>query len=402
MYPADGRAGPVTKRTRSRHRALRSRLGAAREDSGQTVVMFAFAMVALLGFMSLVFDAGAIMQERRELQNAADGAALAAARHLPDSPAAARQAAEDYLAANGYDPAAVDVAYEITIPYDGDSTSAEVVVRQLDQRYLFARVLGKDTFDVSARAVSHSFTTFADDYAVFAIDESCGADGVTVSGSGTSVDGLVHANANVTVSGTTHHFDPAVTFGCDFAENGFGHSYERGVKNAGQRDVPAFVQGLSYGSFGSCDFTFSGNVNLKSKNDVWLDAQKTLLVTGLYCFNGNVSLSGDDITGNVTFVAKGQIDVSGSDHQLTAYDPSGVLFYSEANTGGSEIDLAGSGGAWTGLVYAANGTVSISGQANQSLDGSVIGQTVELSGAGLGVSASTDATNGSPVVRLIE
>jgi hypothetical protein len=364
--------------------------------------MFAFAMVALLGFMALVFDAGVIMQERRQLQNAADGAALAAARHLPGSPAAAHAAAEDYLTANGYDISSGDVAYEITIPYGGDATSAEVVVRHLDQRYLFARVLGNDTFDVSARAVSSSFTTFADDYAIFAIDESCGADGVAVSGSGTHVDGLVHANANVAVSGSTHTFDPAVTFGCDFTENGSGHSYERGVRSAGQRDIPAIVDGLSYGSFGSCDFTFSGNVNLKSKNDVWLNAQKTLLVAGLYCFNGNVSLSGDNITGNVTFVAKGQIDVSGSDHQLTAYDPSGVLFYSEANTGGGEIDLSGSGGAWTGLVYAANGDVSVSGQANQSLSGSVIGQNVSLSGSGLAVSADDSATNGNPVVRLVE
>jgi hypothetical protein len=343
-----------------------------------------------------------IMQERRQLQNAADGAALAAARHLPGSPAAAHAAAEDYLTANGYDTSDGDVAYEITTPFSGDATSAEVVVHRLDQRYLFARVLGNDTYDVSARAVGSSFTTFADDYAVFAVDGSCGADGVTVSGSGAHVDGLVHANANVVVSGSTHAFAPAVTFGCDFTENGSGHSYGRGIKSAGQRDIPAVVDGLSYSSFGACDFTFSGNVNLKSKKEVWLNAQKTLLVAGLYCFNGNVSLSGDDVTGNVTFVAKGQIDVSGSDHQLTAYDPSGVLFYSEAETGGSEIDLSGSGGAWSGLVYAANGDVSISGQASQSLSGSVIGQNVSLSGSGLAVSASSDATNGNPVVRLIE
>lgn len=363
--------------------------------------MFAFSMVAMLGFMSLVFDAAVIFEERRELQNAADGAALAAASHLPGSPTAARAAATTYLELNGYDTAEAHVAYSVNTNYAGHPEQVEVVVTRLAKPYLFARLLGKTTTDISARAVSSVVTANEDAYAVFAIDESCGADGVSVSGSLASFDGTVHANAGVTVSGSSHNFDPAITYTCGFTENGSGHSYSRGSKSTGARDVPSVVSGLSYNSFGSCDFSFTGNVTLKSKSAVWQDAQKTVLKDGLYCFSGNVSLSGNDITGNVTLVAKGQIDVSGSNHQLSAYDPSGVLFYS-ASSSGTAIDIAGSGGEWTGLIYASNGDASISGQGGQNLDGSVIGQNVAISGNGLTIESSQLAANGNPVVRIIE
>lgn len=372
------------------------------QESGQTVVMFAVSIAALLGFMSIVFDAALIFEERRRLQNAADGAALAAAAHLPGSPSTAIGAAETLLAANGYTPGDATVSYQVNISYDGDPEQVEVVVTRLDKPYMFARLLGLDALDISARAVSAPVTSATDAYAVFAIDRGCGANGIAVSGSLAAFDGTVHANANVAVSGSRHSFDPAVTFSCDFTENGSGHTYQRGSKSTGERDVPSAVDGLTYGSFGGCDFTYPNDVNLKAKGEVWQDPQKTQLVDGLYCFGGDVSLSGNDISGNVTFVARGQINVSGSDHDLAAYHPNGVLFFSEADSGGVEIDVAGSGGRWTGLIYASNGDISLRGQGGQNLDGSVIGQNVAISGNGLTIDSNQLAANGNPVVRLIE
>ena len=371
-------------------------------DSGQTIVMFAFSLVAMLGFMAIVVDAGVIFEERRQLQNAADGAALAAARELPGFPANAIAAANEYLLANGYDPSDPDVTVAIDTSYLGDPEDVEVVVTQRNLAYLFGRVLGLGSSDVSARAVSEIVSAYEDDYAIFAIDNSCGSTGVTIGGSLANFNGTVHANANVTVGGTSHAFDPAVTYQCNFTENGSGHTYRREQKSTGQRDVPAAVSGVDFTSFAPCDFSFAGNnVNLNSK-PVWQNPQKTILIDGVYCFSGGVSMTGNDIVGNITFAAMGKINISGSNHQLDAYRPNGILFYSESSTGPMQIDIAGSGGAWTGLIYAPNGDASLSGQSNHNFNGSVVAQNVAINGNGMSITSSNLVSNGNPVVRLIE
>jgi Flp pilus assembly protein TadG len=62
-------------------RAQFSRLG--REQSGQALVLFALALVALLGCVALVVDVGSWFRSQRQLQSVVDAAALAAAQDLP-------------------------------------------------------------------------------------------------------------------------------------------------------------------------------------------------------------------------------------------------------------------------------------------------------------------------------
>lgn len=281
-----------------RHRAFGRWSSRLADDRGQTIVMFAISMIAMLAFIAVVVDVAVIFEERRQLQNAADGAALAAARELPGSPSAAVTAAETYLAANGYSVADADVSFAIDTSYLGDPEDVEVIVTQLNVPYLFGRVVGLTTSDVSARAVAEIVTSADDEYAIFAIDNSCGATGVEISGSLASFHGTVHSNANVTVAGTSHAFDPAITYQCNFTEGGSGHTYQREEKSTGARPIPSIVAGITFASFLPCDFSYSNNVNLKSKNEVWQNPQKTILRDGVYCFGRNVTLIGDDIVGN--------------------------------------------------------------------------------------------------------
>jgi Flp pilus assembly protein TadG len=51
-------------------------------ERGQTVVMIALALVALIAMVGLAIDGGMVYLERRRMQNAADSAALAGARRL--------------------------------------------------------------------------------------------------------------------------------------------------------------------------------------------------------------------------------------------------------------------------------------------------------------------------------
>lgn len=53
-----------------------------RQEKGQAVVIVALTLVGLIGFLALVLDGGAAFAARRQMQNAADSAAIAGAREL--------------------------------------------------------------------------------------------------------------------------------------------------------------------------------------------------------------------------------------------------------------------------------------------------------------------------------
>lgn len=363
--------------------------------------LHALVIFVLLGVSALVLDVGVFTVEKRNVQNAVDGAALAAARELPGDPSAALAAAENYLALNGYPVAGSDVTLAYTTPYTADSEQVEVILTNHNVPYLFARVLGFVSLDISARAVGESVTGHEDDYAVFALDTSCGSPGIDIQGSDASFVGTVHGNSNVAIAGSDHSFIPSITFSCDFSEGGSGHTYAHDEKYTGERNDPFLGALIDFASF-SCNFSYPNNVNLKSKAEVWSDAGKTQLISGVYCFDRNVSLVGNDITGSVTFVAMGNITVSGSNHNLSPAPDNDFLFYSESSTGPNQIDVSGSGGQWSGLMYAPNGDASLSGQANHNFAGSVVAQNVSINGNGMTIVASSLVSNGNPVVRLAE
>ena len=122
-----------------------------REESGQGLVLGALAMVVILGFAAIAIDVGLFLHERRELQKAADAAALAGAQELPYSPGDAQQKAADWAEKNGIDVGELE-AIEITSTYVADDTITVEVKR--DVPFVFARVLGftSDTMRADATA----------------------------------------------------------------------------------------------------------------------------------------------------------------------------------------------------------------------------------------------------------
>ncbi len=50
-----------------------------KSEKGQALILIVFGMVALIGFTALAVDGGRVFSDRRNAQNAADTAALAAA-----------------------------------------------------------------------------------------------------------------------------------------------------------------------------------------------------------------------------------------------------------------------------------------------------------------------------------
>ncbi len=138
----------------SPQRCIRQRI---HTEFGQTLVVFTFAIAALVAIGAMVIDAGLAYDERRQAQNAADAAALAAAQELAETGSvdAARSEALNYLSLNGYTVADSDITVNIpplSGPHQGDSAFVEVLVSRGKEPVLRG-VVNDSLWSVGARAV---------------------------------------------------------------------------------------------------------------------------------------------------------------------------------------------------------------------------------------------------------
>jgi len=132
-------------------------------ERGQMVVLFALCLVVIIAAAGLLIDGGMASATRRQAQNAADTAALAAAKAVAlglDGTAAA----QSLSASNGFPSAATDCAGNassgVTVnkpptagAYSGSSGYIEVITQRA-MRTGFAGIVGQGCWMVSARAVA--------------------------------------------------------------------------------------------------------------------------------------------------------------------------------------------------------------------------------------------------------
>ena len=120
------------------------------EERGQVMVFAAILMTGLVSVVGLVTDGGIVFSQRRDLQNAADAAALAGAMQIDENAyrssgrvvldeRAAREAATQYLQAEGR------LDYSVQVRPDGVEVS---VSRQASTSFL--RLIGINGVDISA------------------------------------------------------------------------------------------------------------------------------------------------------------------------------------------------------------------------------------------------------------
>ena len=168
---AEGTAEPTDRSTSGFARRLFSRF--VRNQSGQTLIVAAVCMVVLIGFLGLAIDAGQLRYQKRQLQTAADAAALAGALELAYcggtlNCTALQAASKNALTENGFTGSAAltncapgtSTTLEVTInnppcalstdPNTGKGGYVEVVLSQ-PQPTFFAKVLGIDNIPLAAR-----------------------------------------------------------------------------------------------------------------------------------------------------------------------------------------------------------------------------------------------------------
>ena len=116
------------------------------------LVLMALVLPVLLGMTALAVDVGGYATERRDLQNAADSIALAAAQELPDQ-AAAQAKANAWAAKNGV--ATSEMTVTITQQSLPSVPNPKVRVEiNRNHEFAFARVLGVNSTNNGAAATS--------------------------------------------------------------------------------------------------------------------------------------------------------------------------------------------------------------------------------------------------------
>lgn len=200
------------------------------QERGQILILTAAAMMVLLGIGALVVDLGFSWMLRRDEQNAADPAALAAARYIPpDNPVALsgavitdmHTAACFYAKENGFFASDDDTCsaaraaspprFEVNYPpspragdFQGLPGRVEVVIRESHPSF-FGRIFGQSAATVTSSAVASNKEGDANANSLVALDpETCKSGGV--SGNNTKIiiepvtpgtpGGYVHVNSD--------------------------------------------------------------------------------------------------------------------------------------------------------------------------------------------------------------
>lgn len=129
-----------------------------KSESGQSAVLFAVILTALIGVLALVIDFGRPALVARRLQNAADSAALAGASLLPVGtyePAeiqAVKDCAVEYANQNGFS----DVSVSLVVLFEATYERIDVTVKETVE-YTFAKIFGLDSTELERSASAQVF-----------------------------------------------------------------------------------------------------------------------------------------------------------------------------------------------------------------------------------------------------
>ncbi len=133
---------------------------APESDKGQALPFFALLLVVAIGAVALSVDVGNLVHERRQTQNAADAAALAAVAVIKEggTRTAAIAEATEFAAANGYGSGVTINNPPLTGAATGNANAYEVIVQKSVPKY-FLGVVYKGNWSTTSRAVARVITT---------------------------------------------------------------------------------------------------------------------------------------------------------------------------------------------------------------------------------------------------
>lgn len=400
-------------------------------EHGQAVVLLVLLITALIGMGALAVDGGRAYADRRGTQNAADNAALAGAwaicaDHFTPVGIALNAAAND-----GYDNNGTTNSVNVYIPpitgqNAGEDGFVEVVIWSKIEAGFSQTVFSGDLED-TARSVAFCQEGTLVLPVIFADSQTC-QNTIQWSGANAVVTGNVHSNNDVLVSGQNNLINgdlsyvttidgqsdkitynppppdnPIQTYPLSLPVVFDVEDYAPGGEKANQADA--------FGQYYNCDCEM---------NSTWLSNQglltssppNNILQDGLYYTTGNININTSNLIGNnITLVAEGTITITGASNDLLPFMDDLLLFtpleYSTSSNvcNTAVITIAGSSASWGGIIYAPNGLVEMSGSQSENAEywGSILANTIRLSGAQMNINADPEIeANAPPYVSLVD
>ncbi len=403
-----------------------------REQRGVVTVTLLLVFTVLMGAAAMAVDLGMGFRTKEKLQNAADSAALEAARNLIKGEDAAREAALEMAELNGADREQVTVNFR----YQGDDDLVQVICAK-PARYLFAGMIGVEDGMISAGAVAEATPMGGPfRYTIFSGSEK---EKLEIYGGEPRVTGGIHSNAGLiitsklnvegdveavkalelyvssgsTVSGKIQGASLAVdqtnvTAGQlirksaevvdmpDFTESIIAAAKASGTFVQGSQQIG--MTGHSYqlkeasGSAGQYSWQMANHQEPGKKlymligNDIVIDAPIFV--------DGNLMVSCSSFTGNGFIIATGTIMLytggvrtTGSSVGFYSREGDVIISTSKVNFGGG---IASSGGAVSeGLIYAPNGGIKFYMDGiDGTFRGRLVAQTIDFSGSTLNISST--------------
>jgi Flp pilus assembly protein TadG len=391
---------------------------------GQVLILFALFSFVLVGFTALSIDAGFILAERRQIQSAADAAALAAAKALLDNrPADAVSSAQAYATFNAGPGATVQVVRPPASGiYAGDNRYIQVTVTR-DVRRFFVGAVYNGPWRVTSSAVA-GIEQQGENYALITLNRSRtpgiylnGNTGIVITGNNASAMSNTNIASNGTPSfTTTGYIDAASTIAVG---GGAWNPANRIRRNQPQIDDP--LAGVSAPPKGT-PRTFANDCPNRVCQPGWYRNQDVTLsgtytfLPGIYYFeNSDVGLQNTNATINGNgvifyFDSNSTFDPKNGNVNLRA--PSGgaqytngragmVFWYAACNT----LDMQGNANlSFTGIFYAPCADVQMRGTPGQdTISGQMFVGTLDVRGtADLRISYNNYASTTRPKVFLVE
>jgi hypothetical protein len=429
---------------KSRNRVLQALHYTHRLNSGQAIIIIAMAAIGLLAMMGLAIDGGRLLFLQRDTRNTADAAAIAAARALctgRDPEPFALAAADE----NGFDNNRVDnwidvyappISAGYAIPEECEGCYVEVSVKgEIPPTFIgivysgdlaaTSRAIGTCNPDINANEPPEL-------RGVWAMGEACPPNSVEISGSDIWIEGGGHSNGTMKilpdgigggiVIGPTSVVDPyndsTIVLGedkitwdpgeddSDTGETSTGSCLGSCFEDISGGDGPSgpgpyvtekkeeWPVDYDMADFQLPDGTEAKAAQLKGeyyefpcsgKFYDWVKAEHmtgNAMDNGIYYMECNIKVDKlNNVTGNVTIVSTGDIDVSG-DHQNWEPYVQDLLLFSTAGSGcDSVIKFSGNNNQWEGNIFAPNGGIQMSSANNFTARGCLVAQQVQLSGS---------------------
>ncbi len=401
-----------------------------RDESGQTVILVALGLTCILGFVGMATDVGVLLHAKRDLQIAADAAAIAGAKEqtfstlTSDIQAAGKAASAKNGVTDGSNGTVTINPKPLHGPNAGKAGYVEAIVTQTQPTF-FTQVLSIGSMPVAARAVAFngantgtgclnalnptasdtihlqgSFTVDAPGCSV--LDDSKSSSALDFTGAG----GTLAAGYVGVVGGATGHTgdsSPAPVTGI----YPFSDPLAAKVTPPTYSGCAAAPSGNTWGpATAGGTVCYSGSISIK--NNVTMNP-------GVYVFTGNLDLGGNGSltgTGVTLYIpAGGSLGGGGNGNttlNLTAPTSgpyNGILIYQDASNTNT-ISFNGTPVVnMTGIVYAPSAELDLSGNTSMTLTSDlIVGSLYDKGNASITITDYTHYVSNSPLnhVALVE